>query len=215
MPFAPRQGNYLRIRNGRPYYRRRIPSAYRPFYAGRCEWLIRLSGPTPYDIEMEAKSLAFRHNAELRELDALSARERGEILQHLRETGEPPEDSRTALYSNATSKLFVDGKVRDDLNWVVQDSLRRVRNAQGEGFFAMTVEEARHRLALAQLAERPAGPLSEVEQELMELRRYKSEQELRKLEREKSSLKISDAIKKWHERDSQRVITPESEGMRK
>lgn len=58
-------------------------------------------------------------------------------------------------------------------------------------------------MALADLATQEPEKLSEIENELLTLRKFKMETELREIEGKKNGFKISEVIKKWHTRDKQ------------
>lgn len=207
MPFVPRRGKYLRTRNGRTYYRRRIPPQFREFYSNRTEWLVRLRGQTAHELGMEASSLALRHNKALDELEAMSAVERKQLLMHLSENGKLPPSHNTGVFRNTRSKLYYEGELRDDLNWVVRRSLKGVRQDRDRGYEAMTENEVQLRLLLAELLQKSVQDQPPIERELDDLRAHKAKIELAELEAKKNGITISEAILKWHERDKQGVKT--------
>ena len=207
MSFVPRKGNYLRFKNGRPYYRRQIPEKFRVFYGGKREWLIRLKGQTAYEIELEAKALAHQHNEDLADYEAMDTHERKWLVDQIKasEQGNCVADTSGEVRNGPC--FYVDGEVRRNLSWAVSSDLTSVSNAEKAGYFSMTEEEAKSRLELAQIILSKDKQLSEMERELLELRQFKASTHLEQAVAEKNGLTISQAIKKWHDRDRQSLKT--------
>ena len=143
MAFRARRGNYIKIKNGRYYYRRAIPVFSRRDFDGKTEWVISLKGQNDTERHREAQELAARHDRQLASLEdvwespddgPLVPAETVEARFNFAPEDSPAEAGYLRLYRNGLTEEFTKVAITDDP--------ARLRRAAQDGYFAMSQDEA-------------------------------------------------------------------------
>lgn len=191
MAFRPRQGNYIKERNGVFYYRRAIPKKFRGFYNQSVEWVIELRGRTQREREHEAKALAHQHNMQLKGWE-----------QHGSEGLIDATRWSPEMLSTPPS-LYVDGEAVQIYNWAVADTPDGVREASRAGLLAMTPAQAEARFAAGEaLTEFETNP-----SELSELKLFKAKIKLEEALSAGIGETALSVLEAWHAREKQKPTT--------
>ena len=142
MVFRPRQGNYIKQKNGRFYYRRAIPATHRGMFSGKTEWVIALAGQNDTERKREAQAIAARHDRQM-------------SFAHIHALSDMPADTVAIAFDLSPPDLppdapkpipaqfYRDGKVHDVLRYAVTDDPTQRLALEAKGFFVMGQNEAR------------------------------------------------------------------------
>lgn len=161
--FTPRSGkaNYIKPRGNRFYYRRAIPHEFRWMFREKTEWNIKLEAATEAGRRAEAGALAHKHNK------AMTM----DVIEHTMISESDDLAMRIDWSSIFTHPLKFrrQGEVVETFKVAISDDPEYLRQAEKDGFFALSRDEAFAQIDLAQLNQ--VIPKSEgVELELNELK---------------------------------------------
>lgn len=130
--FRSRRGSYIKVRNGRYYYRRAVPASHREM-VGKREWIIPLRGLSDTERLREAQAIAAQHDAML----TAETWEPGSFPQ-------PPHDTvemRIESEGGPTGVKYREGQMVPVNKISVTDDPALHRQATVEGYFAMSRRE--------------------------------------------------------------------------
>jgi integrase len=151
--FKPRKGQYIQFRSNAYWYRRDIPKAIQSVF-GRTQWLIKLEGETAAERNTEAQALAHKHNQEIKKLGSMPKNNPGDGSISMRfdfsETSTEPEFRKFANVI-APFEFFRDGKLIRTQKFAISRDPEYLREAEADGFFAITYDEGQAQLVLAKL----------------------------------------------------------------
>lgn len=172
--FNPRSGkaNYIKPRGKHFYYRRSIPVEFRSFFDDKTEWNIKLEAATEAGRRAEAGALAHQHNKAM--------------TFNMIEPTYVPEFNDLAMRMD-WSPLFShplefrrDGQIVETFKVAISNDPEYLRQAELDGFFGMSRDEAAAQIDLALLLQ--AIPKTEgVELELNELKAANFQRDIDKL----------------------------------
>ncbi|TKA94978.1 hypothetical protein FAZ78_19290 [Cereibacter changlensis] len=199
MAYRPRKAEYIKVRAGRYYYRRAIPESHRELFGGKTEWVIALTGLSATERHTEAQVIAARHNLALsmvngRDVEAPS--DAAMIIIDLKPEGLPltgPQPEPVTFLRN--------GRVEAVHRYAVTDDARLRRQAESDGLFVMSQEEARNQLNW-QSAQSASAEGTAQDREIAEL---KGQLAARKIEDAAavSSETLLSVLPRWRERKKQ------------
>lgn len=142
--FTPRSGkaNYIKPRGKHFYYHRSIPPEFREFFDGRTEWNTKLEATTEAGRRAEAGALAHQHNKTMT-LDVIEP-------TYLSASNDLSTRIDLSLFSKLPIKLRRDGKEIETFKVAVSDDPEYLKQAELDGYFAMSREEAASQVGLMQ-----------------------------------------------------------------
>ena len=147
MVFRPRQGNYIKQKNGRFYYRRAIPATHRGMFSEKTEWVIALAGQNDTERKREAQAIAARHDRQM-------------SFAHIHALSDMPADTVAIAFDLSPPDLpphalapipvrfYRDGAVHDVLRYAITDDPTQRLAIEAKGYFVMSQDEARLQLDL-------------------------------------------------------------------
>ncbi len=209
--FKPRKGSYIKERNGQFFYRRAIPSAFRDQYDGKSEWNIRLSGRTASERVSEAHAYAHQHNREM-EFGVESR-----VLTGFDESQTPDgpdlsvrlDFSKFPLPKGYVMPPFTahrDGVLIETFKIALSRDPDFLRQAEKDGYFAMSYEEGEAQTELNKLMRRARDAENEDRKEIAELKADKLKSEIDDLDALRGETILS-ALPKWEKREKPRLTT--------
>lgn len=208
MGFQARKGKYIRVKNGRYYYRRAIPQSYREKLGGQKEWIIPLRGQSDTERQREAQMLAGQH-------DIVLTAENWETPD---DYPIPPDDT---VEMRIGPNLELDGSVSTDPmfvryrdgDWcevykasVTDDPIRRLQ-AEADGYFTMSQREAFLQLELEKLQAKFDAATNDDARENL---RYKGTSIVHQIEAERDaaySATVLSILARWRSNKKQAATT--------
>lgn len=211
--FTPRNGkaNYIKPRGKSYYYRRPIPEQFRPFFGGKTEWNIKLEAKTDAGRRAEAGALAHQHNKmmSIEDFDSVATAAQNEVDDTVNLKLDFSPENLPVNKQMPPFEFYRDGKIVRTYKIAGSNDPHFLKQAEDEGFFAMTGPEFVKQIKLMKLRQSSKSAEGSDERELAGYRLSRARRELDELAPSKGET-LRTILPKMHQQNQPRQSTKDA-----